>query len=339
MPITRALSMDCHLDPWTGKLKKYLVIAGPGMDDYANQLESMDKDRFVYKPSKWNKFADDTDQIVLGGFSPKNEVRGSHILFLATFNNNDVTLSQYYALVCLAESFIESLTILLPFFPTATMERVLVEGEVATANALAKMFSNLPSIGRPARLMLYDLHTLQNRFYFGNNTLATLHTAFPLMLEKIRSMPDDEKITAVVFPDDGAEKRFKHMFTEEFPDMEVIVCGKKRDPDDPDVRKIVIKDGQPQDKHCLVIDDLVQTGGTLYETAKKLSEEGAAAVSAFVTHSVFPKESWKRFLKTGDRACFKYFFTTDSNPTIVAQIPKGDVFEVLSLIPQVYKDL
>ena len=45
------------------------------------------------------------------------------------------------------------------------MERVVVEGEVATANTLARLLSSLPPCGKTTRVMFYDLHTLQNRFY------------------------------------------------------------------------------------------------------------------------------------------------------------------------------
>ena len=60
-----------------------------------------------------------------------------------------------------------------------TMERVVTEGQVATAATYAHMFSSLPNCGKPTRLMVYDLHTLQNRFYlvrcfsaFGTGILA-----------------------------------------------------------------------------------------------------------------------------------------------------------------------
>jgi phosphoribosylpyrophosphate synthetase len=86
-------------------------------------------------------------------------------LFLASFANNDVTLSQFQVMICLLQSFIESLTVVLPYYPVGTMERVTKEGTVATAATFAHMFSSLPSCGRPTRLMVYDLHTLQNRFY------------------------------------------------------------------------------------------------------------------------------------------------------------------------------
>jgi phosphoribosylpyrophosphate synthetase len=101
-----------------------------------------------------------------------NHLRGSHVLFLASFSGNDATLSQFYALIVLLESFIESLTVVLPYYPTATMERVVNEGTIATASTMARLFNSLPSCGRPTCLLIYDIHTLQNRFYLSGNCLA-----------------------------------------------------------------------------------------------------------------------------------------------------------------------
>ncbi len=44
-----------------------------------------------------------------GGFYPENKIQGEHVLFLASFNSNDATLSQFHVLNMLCESFIESL--------------------------------------------------------------------------------------------------------------------------------------------------------------------------------------------------------------------------------------
>jgi len=63
-------------------------------------------------------------------------------------------MSQFHVLTMLGESFVKSLTVVLPFFPTGTMERVVREGDVATANTMAKMFSHLPSGAIKNRLML-----------------------------------------------------------------------------------------------------------------------------------------------------------------------------------------
>jgi phosphoribosylpyrophosphate synthetase len=95
-------------------------------------------------------------------------------------------------------------------------------------------------------------------------------------------------------------------------------------------------------KDVIIVDDLVQTGGTLYECAVALREKGAATVSAFVVHSVFPNSAWTHFCRSsGDRsrAVFDKIITTNSIPTVSSALPTDDVFEVLDLLPQILHDL
>ena len=250
------------------------------------------------------------------------------MLFLASFHNNDVTLSQFSVMISLLQSFVKSLTVVLPYYPTGTMERVVTEGQVATANTYAQLFSNLPSCGRPTRVMVYDLHTLQNRFYLHGNSIASLQTTIPVLLEVLK----DSHIDCVAFPDDGAAKRFGHMF-EGFP---TVICGKVRVGDE---RRITIQDGDPKGRNIVIVDDLVQTGGTLYECGLALKRSGALGVSAFVAHAVFPGDAWKRFLRGGDRHVFDTFWVTNSIPTRIKDLPEGDVYQTLDLTTKIVEDL
>jgi phosphoribosylpyrophosphate synthetase len=104
-----------------------------------------------------------------------------------------------------------------------------------------------------------------------------------------------------------------------------------------------IQDGDPSNKDVIIVDDLVQTGGTLYECAVALRAMGAREVRAFVAHAVFPNAAWKAFCKNssppGERAVFDRFYLTNSAPTVVCHLPRGDVFEVLDLLPLVVADL
>ncbi|RRT36247.1 hypothetical protein B296_00059199, partial [Ensete ventricosum] len=152
-----------------------------------------------------------------------------------------------------------------------------------------------------------------------------------------------------------------------------VVCAKVRDGDK---RIVQIKEGNPKARHVVIVDDLVQSGGTLiecqtwshdtivpfaFDVQKVLAAHGAGKVSAYVTHGVFPKRSWERFLhnNTGTNSfkkrywvsssmafscsnyiiCslegsddqFAYFWITDSCPLTVKDIANKAPFEVLSL--------
>lgn len=309
---------------------RYQIIAGPAMEDFANSLVDLYPERFMLHRTKWEKFPDGTDNINLGGFYPVNRISGENILMIASFYDNDVTLSQFSVMVTLLQSFIESLTVVLPFYPVGTMERVLREGQVATANTYAQLFSNLPSCGKPTRLIVYDLHTLQNRFYLHGNAVASLQTSIPVLISELKKT----QVDCIAFPDDGAAKRFGGMFTG--LGFEIVTCGKIRDGEK---RIVHIEDGDAARKRVIIVDDLVQTGGTLYECGIALQKAGALEVNAFVTHGVFPNKSWKRFLSTGDRACFNKFYVTNSIPTVTKHLPIDDVFVVLDLAQKVVDDL
>lgn len=199
------------------------------------------------------------------------------------------------------------------------------EGDVATAFTMARILSNIPiSRGGPTSVVIYDIHALQERFYFGDNVLPLFETGIPLLKQRLHQLPDADDVV-IAFPDDGAWKRF-HKLLDRYP---MVICTKVREEDKRIVR---IKEGSPAGRHVVIVDDLVQSGGTLIECQKVLAAHGAAKVSAYVTHGVFPKQSWKRFLhKNGLETAFSYFWITDSCPHTVKAITDKAPFEVLSL--------
>ena len=70
------------------------MLACAAQAGLAARLAQHDPPRFTYHPSSWRKFSDGTDHIELGGFAPTNRLRGQHVLFVASFADNDTTLSQ-----------------------------------------------------------------------------------------------------------------------------------------------------------------------------------------------------------------------------------------------------
>lgn len=314
--------------------KSYVCYAAEASKDLAIRLQESNPERYRYFPIDWGKFPDGTDDITMDGFYPSNQLAGEHILFFASFNSNDVTLSQFSVFIVLLQSFIESLTIVLPFYPVGTNERVESEGKVATANTYSMLLSSLPTAGRPTRIVLYDLHALQERFYFHGSVIPSLHSSVPLLLDKLKGL---KTIKTIAFPDDGAAKRFSSVF-KKAGYLDIIICGKVRNGN---TRIVTVQEGDPKGKDVVIVDDLIQTGGTMAKCAVALKELGANQVTAFVAHGVFPNESWKNFCKklNGKYACFDKFWLTNSIPSSTSQLPTDDVFEVLDLLPRIVQDL
>eukprot|EP00976_Prorocentrum_cordatum_P000577 11715-Prorocentrum_minimum.AAC.3 len=108
-----------------------------------------------------------------------------------------------------------------------------------------------------------------------------------------------------------------------------IACGSQ----------VTVLDGECEGKNVVIVDDLVQTGGTLFECGKALKELGAKKVACFVAHGVFPNASWKKFAKGGDRDVFYPFWLSNSIPTVSSTLPPNDNFRVLDILPQIIADL
>ncbi|KAI4314374.1 hypothetical protein L6164_027288 [Bauhinia variegata] len=272
----------------------------------------------------WGKFPDGFPNI----FIPNAQgVRAQHVAFLASFSSPAVIFEQIPVIYALPKLFISSFTLVLPFFPTGTSERMEDEGDIATAFTLARLLSNIPiSRGGPTSLVTFDIHALQERFYFGDNILPCFESGIPLLKRRLQELPDSDNIS-IAFPDDGAWKRF-HKQLQHFP---TIVCAKVREGDQRIVR---IKEGDPRGRHIVIVDDLVQSGGTLVECQKVLAAHGAAKISAYVTHGIFPSKSWERFKRDNGghpENGFTYFWITDSCPLTAKEVMNKPPFEVLSL--------
>ncbi|KZV27200.1 ribose-phosphate pyrophosphokinase 4 [Dorcoceras hygrometricum] len=248
----------------------------------------------------WRSFDDGFPNLFINN---AQDIRGQHIAFLASFSSTAVIFEQLSVIYALPMLFAASFTVVLPFFPTGSFERIEEEGDVATAFTLARMLSNIPiSRGGPTSLVIYDIHALQERFYFSDTVLPLFETGIPLLKQRLHQLPESDKIV-VAFPDDGAWKRF-HKMLDQFP---MVICNKVREGDKRIVR---IKEGNPSGFHVVIVDDLVQSGGTLIECQKVLASHGAAKVSAYVTHAVFPNKSWDRFVHRSEGiGCFLSFQT------------------------------
>mmetsp|Transcript_9143 Transcript_9143/g.22523 ORF Transcript_9143/g.22523 Transcript_9143/m.22523 type:complete len:345 (-) Transcript_9143:140-1174(-) len=312
--------------PWGDPKKKYLYYC-PQMAELAASIAQQQSSlKIELGEISWKRFPDGFPNVFVEG---AETIRGKHVAFLASFNNPETIFEQISVIYSLPKMFIASFTLILPFFPTGTAERVEREGEVPTAVTLARILSHIPlSRGGPTSTIIFDIHALQERFYFGDNITPCFETGIPLLLKELAEL-EDAKDVVIAYPDEGAMKRFHTMFV----GFEEVVCTKVRQGDK---RLVTLKEGDPKGKHVVIVDDLVQSGGTLIECGKLLQRHGATRISAYCTHGVFPNDSYKKFT---DSDQFSNFWITDSCPQTVALVRGKKPFAVLSLAGRIARAL
>ncbi|CAI5497483.1 unnamed protein product [Closterium sp. Naga37s-1] len=312
----------CHILDRPSKKQVCLFYCSEMADLAASIAE--DVDNIELKPIEWGKFEDGFPNL----FVPNaHGIRGRHVAFLASFSSPAVIFEQLSIIYAIPRMFVESFTLVLPFFPTGTSERMEDEGDVATAFTLSRILSNIPiSRGGPTSLVIFDIHALQERFYFGDNVLPCFESGIPLLKHRLHQLPDSDNIT-IAFPDEGAWKRF-HKQLQHYP---MVICTKVREGEK---RIVQLKEGNPKGRHVVIVDDLVQSGSTLIECQRLLAAHGAAKVSAYVTHGVFPNQTWRRFNHDANgnpSEGFAHFWITDSCPATAKAVAERPPFEILSL--------
>lgn len=308
--------------------ERVIILAYPPMRKMAEQIRLLYPTQYRIGHVRWGHFPDGWPNVQ---FDHMDVLEGKHVMFLGSLYEQSSLTEQLSLLMVLPRQHVQSLNIVLPYFAPATMERVEQEGILATAETVARIISSSmpPTRNGPPVMRIFDLHALPVRFYFNDQVNMRLMTAIPLLLDKLRG-----KRVTIAFPDEGALKRFKH----DFKGYPTVVCSKVRDGNRRVVR-IVDHINWPTDaveqkhamRHIVIVDDLVQTGGTLHECRLALQTEGFERISAYVTHAVFPNEGHLRFAKGGDREGFHRFYTTDTVPETASKLGNLEPFCVLGI--------
>ena len=276
----------------------------------------------------WEKFNDGWPKLFIKNV---DQVKGRDVLFLASFHNPEAMFEQLSILYTIPKYLANSFVVILPLFTTGTMERIDREGQIPTAKVLASLLSAIPLTTRgPPQIVIFDIHALQERFYFSDSVIPRLESAIPLLNSVLGSRADRDLIS-IAFPDEGALKRFG----DQLANWPTITCTKVREGDH---RVVTVTEGEPSGRHVVIVDDLVMTGGTLIECSKGLLKKGATTISLYVTHAIFPKESWKKFLPDRCEIQFDNFWITDSLPTS-DDIGKHPPFRILSLSARIAESL
>lgn len=176
----------------------------------------------------------------------------------------------------LRRSSANSITAVMPYFGYGRQDRRVRSARVPiTAKVVADMMSTVGI----TRIITIDLHADQIQGFFSipvDNIYAT-----PVLLEDIRQKNYPNPM--IISPDVGGVQRARAT-AKRLNDCELAIIDKRRPrPNEAEVMNII---GDVTNRNCIIVDDIVDTGGTLCQAAKALKQFGAATVTAYCTHPV-----------------------------------------------------
>ncbi len=169
------------------------------------------------------------------------------------------------------------ITAVIPYFGYARQDRRVRSRRVPIS---AKLVADMLSTSRVDRVLTIDLHSDQIQGFF-DLPVDNIYASAVLLTDIIEK--DYDNLT-IVSPDVGGVVRARAM-TKSLGDPGLAIIDKRRP--EPNVSAVMHIIGDVKGKTCVLIDDLVDTAGTLCHAAEALKEHGAAKVIAYATHPVF----------------------------------------------------
>ena len=176
-------------------------------------------------------------------------------------------------------------SLIVPYLGYARQD-VAAPGEAAIGILVAELVRNLNA----AATFVVDVHSDAVLRALGPETTEV--SALPLFAERLR----EANIEVVVAPDEGARTRAEALAPLLGPNVTVAVIKKVRPK--PGVAIARSLTGDVQRKRCVIVDDMVDTGGTLVEAVRLISSKGADRIHAAATHGIFSKDARERLAKT-----------------------------------------
>ena len=204
-------------------------------------------------------------------------VRGEDVFILqSTSSPADGNLMELLILTdALRRSSARRITAVIPYFGYARQDRRVI-GRTPIS---AKLVANLITGAGINRVMTVDLHTDQIQGFFDIPT-DNLYSA-PVMTRDIEGHYDTNNLM-IVSPDVGGVARARAIAKRIGADLAIVDKRRPR----AGVSEVMNIIGDVSGKSCLLIDDIVDSGGTLINAAEALLEAGAKEVSAYITHGV-----------------------------------------------------
>ena len=214
----------------------------------------------------------------------KDSVRGKNVFIFQGFNSHpSEDLMELFLMIDTANAASAStINVILPMMYGSRQDRKTEPRTPITISTIAKLLKSL----NVSRVLTIDLHSPQSASAFYSLGMGFDNiTTFSLFLPKMKEVVNKNYV--IVSPDVGGLSRARRYA--ESLDLPVAFADKRRD----EINKSTITNfvGKVKGKNCIIVDDIVDTGGYLMGVAKALKEHEAKEVSVFISHLVLSKNA------------------------------------------------
>jgi ribose-phosphate pyrophosphokinase len=208
-------------------------------------------------------------------------VRGTDVFIVQThaaidgLSVNDAIMEQLIMVDAARRASAKRITVVCPFYGYARQDRKASGREPITA----KLIANLFEVAGAKRMVSVDLHSGQIQGFFDGPVDHL--TAQPVLVDALEEYGDD---LVVVSPDAGRVKVAERYANALHADLAIVHKSRRKDLKNVVEAKEVV--GEVEGRTCVLIDDMIDTGGTIVAAAELLVEKGALRVLAATTHGV-----------------------------------------------------
>jgi len=212
----------------------------------------------------------------------QENVRGEDVFVVqsTSFPANDNLMELLILIDALRRSSARRITAVLPYFGYARQDR----RSAGRTPISAKLVANLITVAGAHRVLTLDLHAAQIQGFFDIPT-DNLSSA-PVIVRDIRAQYDISN-TMIVSPDVGGVVRARNVAQRLGIDLAIVDKRRPR----AGVSEVMNIIGDVAGHDCILIDDIVDSGGTLVNAAEALIKAGARNVSAYITHGVLSEQA------------------------------------------------
>ena len=204
-------------------------------------------------------------------------VRGEDVFIIqsTSFPANDNLMELLVCLDALKRASARRITAVIPYFGYARQDRK--PGPRTPISA--KLVANLITAAGANRVLTMDLHAGQIQGFF-DIPVDNLYSA-PVIVKHVEENFNDDDLM-IISPDVGGVVRARSIAKRLDADLAIVDKRRER----AGVSEVMNVIGDVEGRRCIMVDDIVDSAGTLCNAAKRLEDEGAASVMAYVTHGV-----------------------------------------------------